>query len=65
MRFKRKVEALSHPPEHHIRPKAFPANGSQRMLAPRSTGWDPYEVWRTRVKADRDSADGELLDSVR
>jgi hypothetical protein len=25
-------------------------SGGDRMLTPRR-GWDPYEVWRTRVKA--------------
>jgi hypothetical protein len=24
--------------------------GLDRLAYPRSTGWDPYEVWRTRVK---------------
>jgi hypothetical protein len=26
---------------------------------PRVAGWDPYEVWRTRVKAIQDSWAGE------
>ncbi|HEY0767870.1 MAG TPA: hypothetical protein VGD47_07920 [Steroidobacteraceae bacterium] len=26
------------------------ANGLDRLTSPQS-GWDPYEVWRTRVKA--------------
>lgn len=62
---KREVELpLSYPPEHSIRPKPFPGNGSQRMLPRRSSGWDPYEVWRTRVKDARDPAEGDTLDSV-
>lgn len=64
MKPKREVEPLSYPPEHFIRSKPFPGNGSQRMLPRRSSGWDPYEVWRTRVKATRDLAEGESLDSV-
>jgi hypothetical protein len=66
MKPKREVEPpLSYPPELSIRPpKSFPANGPQRMLARRSIGWDPYEVWRTRVKADRDPVEGDTLDSV-
>jgi hypothetical protein len=27
------------------------ANGLERLARPQS-GWDPYEVWRTRVKGD-------------
>ena len=41
---------MSHPPEHATRPTPFPVSASQRMIPRRSTGWDPYEVWRTRVK---------------
>jgi hypothetical protein len=26
----------------------------QRMLPQRSSAWDPFEVWRTRVKAAQD-----------
>lgn len=49
---KREVEAqLSHPPEHTIRSTPFPGFATQRMIPRRSSGWDPYEVWRTRVKA--------------
>jgi hypothetical protein len=56
---RREVEAqLRYPPEHAIRPTPFPGNASQRMIARRSSGWDPYEVWRTRVKAPRDQTDG-------
>ncbi len=37
------------------------ASGSDKVLArPRTMGWDPYEVWRTRVKATQDSAQGEI-----
>jgi hypothetical protein len=41
-------------------PQAIPAaneefatevNGLDRLGYPRSSGWDPYEVWRTRVKS--------------
>lgn len=64
MNYKREVEAqLSHPPEHGTRPKPFPVNASQRMIPRRATGWDPYEVWRTRVKKRPDSKD-EALDKV-
>ena len=59
----REAEAqLSYPPEHTIRPTPFPGNASQRMIPRRSSGWDPYEVWRTRVKAPRDDdrEDGAL-----
>ncbi|MDE2262997.1 MAG: hypothetical protein KGL45_10775 [Gammaproteobacteria bacterium] len=27
-----------------------------RLLPERSSGWDPFEVWRTRVKPPRDPA---------
>ena len=39
----------------------FPGNAEQRMIPRRSSGWDPYEVWRTRVKAPREHA-AETLD---
>jgi hypothetical protein len=41
-------------------PRAIPAaneefatdvNGLDSLGYPRSSGWDPYEVWRTRVKS--------------
>lgn len=32
------------------------ADGAQNVLRPRLAGWDPYEVWRTRVKAMQDPA---------
>ena len=63
MNYKREAEALSHPPEHPPRPTPFPANASQRMIPRRATGWDPYEVWRTRVKK-RPDHEGEALDKV-
>lgn len=28
----------------------------QRLLPRRSAEWDPYEVWRTRIKPPRDPA---------
>ncbi len=66
MKPKREVEpAVSHPPETATRPTPFPGNGSQRMIPRRSSGWDPYEVWRTRVKEQpRDLEEGETLDST-
>lgn len=51
----------THPPEHAVRPTPFPGNGSQRIIPRRASGWDPYEVWRTRVMAPRDEARGMLL----
>jgi hypothetical protein len=30
---------------------ATTANGLDGLERPRSSGWDPYEVWRTRVKS--------------
>ncbi len=49
---------LSHPSEPSVRTIPFPGNAAQRMIPRRSTGWDPYEVWRTRVRAaPRDPAD--------
>lgn len=57
----REVEAqLSHPPAHAVRPTPFPGSPTQRMIPRRSSGWDPYEVWRTRVKAPRDPVDEVL-----
>jgi hypothetical protein len=50
-----------YPRQHPVRPTPFPGNAGQRMIPRRSTGWDPYEVWRTRVKASRDQA-CEILD---
>ena len=38
-------------------PKA--AAAAEKSARPRVTGWDPYEVWRTRVKAIQDSVSGE------
>jgi hypothetical protein len=58
MNYKREVE--SHPPDYAIRPTPFPGNTVQRMIPRRSSGWDPYEVWRTRVKAPRDPAEDRL-----
>ncbi len=51
---------LSPPPEHASRLAPFPGNATQRMIPRRSSGWDPYEVWRTRVKATRNHLDGVL-----
>jgi hypothetical protein len=30
------------------------ADTTEKVLRPRVAGWDPYEVWRTRVKAMQD-----------
>jgi hypothetical protein len=55
---------MSQPPEFGSRPIPFPGSVTQRMIPRRSTGWDPYEVWRTRVKAvPREPAD-EALDKA-
>lgn len=52
MKRKSEVEAqASYPPHPIIRPIPFPGTASQRMIPRRASGWDPYEVWRTRVKA--------------
>ena len=57
---KREVEPLGYPPEQTIRPPTFPGNASQRMIPRRFSGWDPYEVWRTRVKAPSDEESAVL-----
>jgi hypothetical protein len=31
-------------------------DGAEKLLRPQTAGWDPYEVWRTRVKAMQDLA---------
>lgn len=54
MKNKREVGPSSQPPEHTLRSMPFPGTAVQRMIPRRSSGWDPYEVWRTRVKAPRD-----------
>jgi rRNA maturation protein Nop10 len=65
MRLKREVgPTLGHPPEYSNRPTPFPGSASQRMIPRRFSGWDPYEVWRTRVKEWRDPAPGETFDSA-
>ena len=33
--------------------------GAEKSVRPRIAGWDPYEVWRTRVKAIQDSGASE------
>jgi hypothetical protein len=33
------------------------ANEPTTTVRHRATGWDPYEVWRTRVKAIQDKAE--------
>jgi hypothetical protein len=68
MKPKREAEPpLRHPPEHSNKLTPFPGHGAQRMIPRRSSGWDPYEVWRTRVKEPRDGGElveGEKLDSA-
>ena len=57
MNRKSEVEAhVSHPPEITSRPIPFPGNATQRMIPRRASGWDPYEVWRTRVKQEASHA---------
>ena len=41
---------MSYPPKSTIRGIHFPGTTAQRMIPRRASGWDPYEVWRTRVK---------------
>ena len=63
MNRKSEVEAqLSYPPETTSRPIPFPGNATQRMIPRRASGWDPYEVWRTRVKEEsrRDPVDARV-----
>jgi len=56
MKKRSEVEAqASHPPEAISRTIPFPGNATQRMIPRRSSGWDPYEVWRTRVKEEAPS----------
>jgi hypothetical protein len=28
---------------------------AEKPLRPRAAGWDPYEVWRTRVRSTKDA----------
>jgi hypothetical protein len=39
-------------------------NGVDTLGYPRSTGWDPYEVWRTRVKSSSRTKQAQELDST-
>jgi hypothetical protein len=51
MSFKREVEPReSRPSDQTVRRLTFPTAPVQRIIPKRSSGWDPYEVWRTRVK---------------
>jgi hypothetical protein len=34
-------------------------SGAENLLRPQVAGWDPYEVWRTRVKAMPDPVAGK------
>ena len=68
MNRKSEVEAqMSHPSETTSRTIPFPGTATQRMIPRRASGWDPYEVWRTRVKEEprRDPVDARFgLDKV-
>jgi len=33
---------------------------SEKVVGPRASGWDPYEVWRTRVKPTQDDSSREI-----
>jgi len=33
---------------------------TEKVAGPRSSGWDPYEVWRTRVKATQSDSSSEV-----
>ncbi len=33
---------------------------SEKVVVPRTSGWDPYEVWRTRVKPTQDDSSREI-----
>ena len=57
---KREVGPRGYPSEPATRPTPFPVNAAQRMIPRRFSGWDPYEVWQTRVKPPREG--GEMLD---
>ena len=62
---KPEVEApTSYPLQLTIRPLPFPGNAAQRMIPRRSSGWDPYEVWRTRVKEAPRAPEDARLDKV-
>ncbi len=39
-------------------PRPLTEPSGQRMLPKRSSAWDPYEVWKTRVKT-RQGTNGE------
>jgi hypothetical protein len=50
MRAKRKVEAqLVYPPERNPVRETVRSTAAPRVF-PKRSSWDPYEVWRTRVK---------------
>jgi hypothetical protein len=63
MNFKREIrevvmELLSNrPPRKMTASGALAAPAAQRVIPRRSSGWDPYEIWRTRVKAARETAE--------
>ena len=66
MKYKREAETLlSHPPETGKRSTIpFPGTAAQRMIPRRATGWDPYEVWRTRVKTPARETAKKALDKT-
>jgi hypothetical protein len=41
------------------------ANQLDRLGYPRSSGWDPYEVWRTRVKSSSRGKSEQERDPLR
>jgi hypothetical protein len=51
------VQALQSPAPASNGPHAPGQNAAPpRLLPRRASGWDPYEVWRTRIKPPRDPA---------
>jgi hypothetical protein len=68
MNFKREIREVvreflsSRPPRKMTASVALSPVAAQRVIPRRSTGWDPYEIWRTRVKAAREIA--ECAESV-
>lgn len=51
MSAKRKLEArLLYPPERDSLRGPVVSTAPPRLFPKRSSGWDPYEVWQTRVK---------------
>lgn len=44
-------------------PQAAPAAANEEFAARAQTsgGWDPYEVWRTRIKAAQESLKSDII----